>query len=265
MGRINLEDHFWVEIMPLAKKLKDQDLAIGQVVRFWRLIQEKHKYGKTLDEAEFKAHDFSEHLFDYFAVRTETGITARGAGKHFDWLKSRVTSGKTGGSKTKQTKAKRTKKKQTEPSYSSSSSCSSSSSSSDSVSQEDQKAPDETGETPQTTGNLRSLLFTLHNEIHGTDPEWNASIGGMLKNLIKLIGIEDAPKVLELYYRYPNSYYKTQGHPLALLLKDRAKLLTEARRGSPIIPDGREKAFKDSLNYKSREQEIENHFRRREQ
>ncbi len=155
MARINVEDHFWIEITALAAKLGNQDLAVGQVIRFWRIIQEKHKHKRTLNDDEFKAHGFSEHLFDLFAIRTPEGITARGAEKHFSWLRSRVYNGKMGG---KQAQANRSKSKQAEPSSSSSSSSSSSiSNSKNTIAQTDVRASELYDSYPRKVGRKKGL------------------------------------------------------------------------------------------------------------
>jgi hypothetical protein len=277
VARINIEDEFWVEIMPLARKLKSEDVAIGQVMRFWRLIQEKHKHGKFLSEEDFRAHDFSEHLLDYFAVRSESGVTARGASKHFSWLKERTEAGIIGGSRGteakktaaknreqakrqnhKQPQATTSKQQKAQPSYSSSSSPSSSDSRSCRVA----NSPDESVDPPTIVSILNVLRTKLHNEVHGVDPIKGAQVNGMLANFVKEVGEKEAPAVLELFYRKPKSFYKTRGHDIKLLLADKAALLTETRRQSPITPDAREASFNSALTGMARQEEIEKYFER---
>lgn len=136
MARINIEDKFWLEIVPLAIALGDQDRAVGMAVRFFRVAQESHKAGKLISEAEF-SRSFHESMIGAFAERVDGGVRAMGAEKHFGWLAKRVEAGRKGGSKRKQTKAnesKTRKGKQTQPSPSPSPSSSFSSSDSDSSS-----------------------------------------------------------------------------------------------------------------------------------
>lgn len=97
MATINLIDAFWLEIVGVSIKMGDEDKAIGNAARFFRFAQEKHKSGRYVTEAEFKQHNFSEHLFPVFAKRVEGGIMAVGAEKHFGWLRQRVVSGAMGG------------------------------------------------------------------------------------------------------------------------------------------------------------------------
>lgn len=116
MARINVEEAFWTDVLPLAAKLGDPDRAVGNVLRFWKLAQEKHKAGKLITEAEFEALGFAPELIPTFAVRVEGGIQAKGAEKHFSWLRRRVEAGKRGGSKPKQKKANGSKGKHPEAS-----------------------------------------------------------------------------------------------------------------------------------------------------
>ncbi len=98
MARLNLEDPFWIEIMPLIGPFGgDLDKAIGNAVRFFRFAQEKHKAGRLITEEEFKVHGFNEALFPIFAERVDGGIKCRGAEKHFNWLSTRSESGAQGG------------------------------------------------------------------------------------------------------------------------------------------------------------------------
>lgn len=131
MARFNIEEQLWTDIIPFAAKLGDYEKAIGHVLRFWKAVRDQHKNGRLLSEEDFKRHVFSEDLFDFFAIRLDDGITARGAGKHWDWLKERVKAAKSGGkskseAKTASLKQNRSKteanRSKSEASYSSSSS-----------------------------------------------------------------------------------------------------------------------------------------------
>lgn len=118
MARLNLEDEYFDEIPLVAVKVGDLDKAHGNAVRFFRYAQQKHKHGKYITEEEFKEQGFLEALFPQFAIRTENGIMARGAEKHFGWLRKRIEAGRKGGSKPKQTEANESKHEQVEPSSS---------------------------------------------------------------------------------------------------------------------------------------------------
>lgn len=117
MARINIDDQFWVEIMPVVAALGDADRAVGQVVRFFKLAQEKHKNGKLVSEEDFARGKFHESLIGPFADRVDGGIQAVGAQKHFGWLAKRVEAGRLGGKQT-QANASKTEQPEASPSYS---------------------------------------------------------------------------------------------------------------------------------------------------
>lgn len=97
MARLNIEDPFWLEVIQLIAKTGDQDKAIGNAIRFFRHAQEKHKAGLAISEDEFKRLGFLEELIPLFAERTEDGIRAVGADKHFGWLLDKSHAGQLGG------------------------------------------------------------------------------------------------------------------------------------------------------------------------
>lgn len=99
MARMNLDDQFWVDVLDLVAKVGDQDKAIGNAVRFFKLAQEKHKQGRLISEEDFKAKGFLEALIPIFAKRTPSGIQATGASKHFAWLDQKAEAGREGGKK----------------------------------------------------------------------------------------------------------------------------------------------------------------------
>ncbi len=83
--------------MPISAALGNQDLAIGQSLRFLKLAQEKYKNGKLITEEEFIRYGFSESIIGVFAERIDGGIQAVGAEKHFGWLSRRAEAGRSGG------------------------------------------------------------------------------------------------------------------------------------------------------------------------
>lgn len=98
MATVNLVDAFWLEVVQVAIKIGNQDLAIGNAVRFFRYAQEKHKQGKLITEKEFVEQGFMPELIPIFATRTDDGIVAVGADKHFKWLRDRIMAASKGGS-----------------------------------------------------------------------------------------------------------------------------------------------------------------------
>lgn len=100
VSRLNIEEHFWSDprFRALSQIIGDDDRAIGQLVRFWRLAQEQYKQNKKITEDQFRVAGLSDSLFDVgFAEKFQDGIVARGAQKHFDWLLQRKDAGRKGG------------------------------------------------------------------------------------------------------------------------------------------------------------------------
>jgi len=97
MARINIEDQFWLDILRVAAKIGDEDKAVGNVVRFFRFAQEKHKRGELVSEEEFMDCGFSVHMFPIFAKHVDGGIQAVGAAKYFSWLFDKSDAGRIGG------------------------------------------------------------------------------------------------------------------------------------------------------------------------
>lgn len=232
MARINLEDQFWLEITGVALAMGNQDLAVGNAVRFFRYAQEKAKYGKFLTEEEFKSHGFSEALFPSFAVRTDGGIQAAGYEKHFGWLALRVEAGRKGGSKPKQTKAKPSKTskgKQTEPSPSPSPSYSYSPSSGLT------NAPAEP--SPPTDLVLNSEIWKAYSDAYfvryKTEPVRNAKVNAQVSQLAKRLGAE-APDVARFYVHHNKAFYVGKVHEFGLCLADAEALRTQWATGRKV-------------------------------
>lgn len=236
MARINIEDQFWVEYVNLAMKMGDQDKAIGQVVRFWKLVQEKHKHGKLITEDEFKTNNFSEHLFDLFAERTKEGITARGAGKHFDWLKARVESGRIGGSKPKQMKAKASKRKQVKasPSYSPSYSSSSSHSNSHSFENKNSDGTQNPSQAENPVWNIWIEYSKAYQDKYGTEPVKNDRTFGQIKQLLKRLG-DDTSDVVKYYLTHDDPLYLKATHSIGPCLEHCESLRTQWKTGKKSV------------------------------
>ncbi len=99
MARINIEEHFWLEILQVIKKIGDEDKAIGNVMRLFRFAQERYKQEKIISDEDWKIHEFLDELVPIFAIKIEGGYALRGAEKHFNWLRERRENGKLGGKK----------------------------------------------------------------------------------------------------------------------------------------------------------------------
>jgi len=129
LARINIEETFWDQIRSVAVKIGNEDIAIGQALRLFRLAQERFKQGRIVSDEDWKIHEFSEFLIPKFAKKVDGGYEFLDAEKHFGWLVSRQKSGQTGGQKSGEsrrskintlTEANASKPKRNEPSSSSS-------------------------------------------------------------------------------------------------------------------------------------------------
>jgi hypothetical protein len=100
MPRINVEDWFWMDVMKVAVKVGDIDKASGNALRFIKFAQERYRADKTISEKDFQDEGFLEALIPVFAKRTDTGIIAVGAEKHFQWLTKKKEAGRKGAKKT---------------------------------------------------------------------------------------------------------------------------------------------------------------------
>ena len=126
MARINIEEQFWTEITAVTRKLKgDEDKAVGQAIRLFRVAQQRAKNGQIVTDEDWQIHEFSDALIPVFAKKVEGGYVVQGTEKHFGWLKKRAESGRRGGEKSGESRrneinnlseAKPSKPKQVEPS-----------------------------------------------------------------------------------------------------------------------------------------------------
>lgn len=107
MARINIEDSLYFDprFKALSESLGNEWMAIGCLVKLWRLAQEQHKRGKLITNSQFKLAGFPEAIFECeFAKKTAEGIYVNGTERHLSWLRKRVESGRNGA---KVTNAKR--------------------------------------------------------------------------------------------------------------------------------------------------------------
>jgi hypothetical protein len=98
MPRLNIEDNFWIEIADLYIETGDKDKAIGNVVRFLRFAQDRFKRDRIITEKDFIEQNFLPGIKHRFAEEIENGCwMAKGAEKHFKWIKNRQKAGRSGG------------------------------------------------------------------------------------------------------------------------------------------------------------------------
>ncbi len=214
MARINIDDQFWIDLLGVVAKVHDQDKAIGQVVRFFRMAQEKHKNGRLIEEDEFARAGFDEALIGPFADRVDGGIQAVGAQKHFGWLAKRVEAGRKGG---KQTQAKSSKRKQPEASSSYSPSSSSSPSNSNSFLN---TLPTTSSPAP----NAVKIYCDLWKSKNGKSPDIRPKEAGQLTKLAKDVGISRASEIMEAYFSMPDPVYMKRGYDVGTMLLNLAAI-----------------------------------------
>jgi hypothetical protein len=260
VARLNLEDKFFVELLSVAVKLGNEDLAIGNAVRFFREAQEKHRQGKAFTEEEFRDRGFSEHLIPTFAKRVPAGIIAAGAEKHFAWLQQKVEAGRNGGRKSAsrprdekgrlisnlhQAEPKRDpdETKHIQASYSISPSSSSSSSSSLSFGKESNAVQntvnlfgEETGEAGEGgKGTPVSRIIGEYFDLWKHHHRGKATVLGKDRNLLRLVvkdlGEARTLELLEAYFAMPDAFFKTRKHDVATFHANLAKITAFADTG----------------------------------
>lgn len=100
MARINFDDdvesqpEFW-RLLPLVGG--DRDVALGKLVRFFRLAQAKWGRGQALTQTEIEDEGLGALIKSGWALPFKDGFTVLGAEKHFGWYKQRVESSVAGG------------------------------------------------------------------------------------------------------------------------------------------------------------------------
>jgi hypothetical protein len=215
VARLNIDDQFWIDCLSVVAAIGDQDKAIGQALRFFRMAQDKHKSGKLITEDEFARAGFSEALIGVFADRVDGGIQAVGAQKHFGWLARRVEAGRKGGqakpSKRKQTQAKQSKPEQPEasPSYSYSPSCSFSPSPKEGALPILQSAP---------VLNPVKVYCDEWKAKNGKSPDIRGKDAGQLNQLAKDLGAERACALIRIYFSMPDPFFIKRGYDCSTFL-----------------------------------------------
>lgn len=96
MARINFEDdveaqeEFW-NLLPLVGG--NRDLALGRLVRFFRIAQKAWGHNEPMTEDHLRAKGFSDMIESGWANPVPGGYHALGAAKHFGWYRQRVAAG----------------------------------------------------------------------------------------------------------------------------------------------------------------------------
>ncbi len=103
---------------------------------------------------------------------------------------------------------------------------------------------------------LLAIRQDLHHDAHQADPLGGPMVNGILAGIVKEIGILDAEKVLRWFYRSPVQIYHTSAHDVKLMRRDLSKLITEARKEAPIIPNGQIENFNRAAKQLSNDEEF---------
>ncbi len=238
MARINIEEEFWQEVMPLIAQFGDQDKAIGTVIRFWRFAQTKHKSGKFISEQDFKAQGFPESLIPIFAKRTPSGIQAKGSEKHFSWLKQKKDAGKAGGKVSatrnrdekgkllpKVPKQNPSKTKRQPSTHQASYSYSSSYSFSPSLNGE--PAPS----APRGNPVVGKYIEQFAKKYSGAKPSLAGKELSLLKSLGGLEGVETACLMVQVYFQMPDQWFQTKHYDVPTLWENRGKVKAALHTG----------------------------------
>lgn len=101
MARINIQDdieshsEFW-RLLPLVGG--DRDVALGKLVRFFRIAQKAYGIGQPIEETELAAQGLLSMIESAWAVPADGGgYRCKGDEKHFGWYRQKVASSVAGG------------------------------------------------------------------------------------------------------------------------------------------------------------------------
>lgn len=263
MARINVESSISSDsrFQDLIIKLQCKDRALGSVVRAWQLAQKHYLKEGVIPFHEWQSQGCRDEIIEVgLAEKRENGIYMKGSSEQFQWLRQKSDAGKRPRKKVERTytDVNGTQRDGSSLLFTPFSSLSS---------PDSKLISPRVAKRKRSQVSIQSVLLVrkeMHLEIHGVEPIGGPQVNGILSGLVREVGEEDSIAILRYFYKVPNSFYKTRGHDVRLLVNDKAKLLTEVRRQSPIIPDGREESFKTALKSQSRQDEIERHFSSKE-
>lgn len=97
MARINFDDdieskkEFW-KLLPLVGN--DRDVALGKLVRFFRLAQRAYGEDRPIDKVELEDESLIVMIDSGWAIPFEGGYRGKGCDDHFAWYRQRVDAGK---------------------------------------------------------------------------------------------------------------------------------------------------------------------------
>ncbi len=83
---------------------------------------------------------------------------------------------------------------------------------------------------------------------YAVEPVRNAKVNGQIKQLVKRLGIDDAPEVARFFLTHNGAYYVQRAHSVDCLLSDAEKLRTEWATGRKITVTGARQADRTQQN-----------------
>lgn len=100
MARINFDDD--VESQPEFRKLLslcngDWDVALGRLVRFFRIAQEAYGRSLSITKEKLESEGLVCMIESGWAIKTDGGYESKGSETHFSWYKQRILAGHKGG------------------------------------------------------------------------------------------------------------------------------------------------------------------------
>lgn len=89
-------------------------------------------------------------------------------------------------------------------------------------------------DAPPKTSQTWSAYSEAYRERYGVDPVRNATVNGQLAQVVKQLGLEEAPAVARFYLSHSRSVYVGAKHAVNLLLRDCTGLRTEWATGNRV-------------------------------
>lgn len=238
MARINVEDCFWREIGSVVKVLQDEDKAIGQALRLWKLAQERSKQGRIISQEDWQINEFSDALIPVFARKVDGGFEVVGATKHFGWLRNKQQKGSEAGKKSGAARSKKNKNlaegkrrspkvnAKVEPSFSPSfsSSPSRSGSHSDSLEETNTVAHPAVAEAPPP--NIVAYYCDAWRFRYKAEksPTISPKGAGQLHRLVKDFGFAKAQQLVRAYLSMPDKFFVLKRHEIGLIANNLAAI-----------------------------------------
>lgn len=253
MARINVEDSLFKSkrFLNLVIKTGDVDRALGAMVRAWALAQKFWLSPSQLIPREaWDKEELHPGIIECgLAEERDQGVYVSGSKEQFGWLEQRSEAGKKPKAKSKGKPRKRpiatdndrvsdgNGSKPLSLSLSPSPSHSLSSVSI-SISEEEKPSPGASrpvaGKSVVSTKETWDAYCEAYSRRYKTAPVRNASVNGMLAQLVKRLGTEEAPLVAAFYLTHNDQFYVRSLHPVGLMLRDAEKLRTEWKTGRRV-------------------------------